>query len=176
MHTQLYIYICVYIYVDAYIKNFASTRWNSCNIHTCKHVCLESFCVCIFADTWSCCRALKMCFKISFHGKNRVHGSNPRENSVETHILWIPFALESLTCGSARHLHREARMLALILSLEVFVQVLMFQDLYVVFLCCLPESGQLLWFTQIFVRMTPCIEPDHANSLLQLLLVMIFIV
>ena len=53
-------------------------------------------------------------------------------------------AAGTFTCGSARHLHREARMLALILSLEVFVQVLMFQDLYVVFLCCLPESGQLL--------------------------------
>ena len=64
-----YAHAYIYIYVDAYIKNFASTRWNSCNIHTCKHVCLESFCVCIFADTWSCCRALKMRFKISFHGK-----------------------------------------------------------------------------------------------------------
>jgi hypothetical protein len=50
-------------------------------------------------------------------------------------------AAGTCTCGSARHLPREARMLAMILSLEVLVQVLMFQDLYVVFTCCLPESG-----------------------------------
>jgi hypothetical protein len=46
--------------------------------------------------------------------------------------------------------------------------------------CCVPVLPTGIWTVVVIhtniVRMTPCIEPDHANSLLQLLLVMIFIV